>query len=179
MNRTARLDGTNANDVASPTHVRAPWGITKNELLAMREQGMTNAAIARSINSKTSVIDREIGKTPVELNREAQRQAGYKNIKKAHAAAHSKLEDKTETQENASDGVIASAQRLARKITSVRLEGRVADYHALKDHSAIDITKKEKGQRLSMTGLQGTVKFEHLEMLVEELMEVLDVAKGS
>ena len=55
MNRTTRLDGTfEQNEGYKPIKfVHDPKGLTIEELLKLREQqNMTNAAIARTVNSK-------------------------------------------------------------------------------------------------------------------------------
>ena len=75
MNRTARLDGTSANNTAAPTFAPSLRGITRDELLKMRENGMSNAEIGNAIGSHRNSVYRVIGPEPREITSSTFREA--------------------------------------------------------------------------------------------------------
>ena len=185
MKRTARLDGTNDSGIYSPVaFVRDPRGLTKEELLKMREQGMTNASIARAVNSKSKYVQKLIGKTPESLV-EKSRMEGLEKARAVKAIKEKeKKEDSAVSENKEVDPVDKSAKdrvfpisglerfsRLRAVIRDLHLEGCLFDYHVMPEYQCIDITYHCKNKVL------GNIKFDDIATFVEELMDVLGSIK--
>ena len=179
MKRAARLDGTNDSGMySSVEYIRDPRGLTKEELLAMRETGMSNPAIARAVNSKAAYITKLIGKTPAHILKQAQIDAGkkggaakWRNARDGKAAALPAAKPDKHV-----EGIVAEAypisglerlSRLRAVIEDLRLQGDVFDYCIIPGLNAINISWHGQGAVLF------SIKFEHVEVFIEELMDVM------
>lgn len=163
MQRTANLDGTSNRSYSPVTFVRDPRGLTAEELLSMRAQGMTNPAIARAVNSKVQYIETLIGKTPPELVKKAQ-SAGGKYGSTAKGRKSTEAVKKPIKKGSVQYGTLKGA------VVSMRLEGALCSYHVMPDHKAVDVTSQKGAPHFE---LKGTLPFSCIEPLIDELMNVM------
>ena len=140
-----------------------PKGVTRANLIEMRNGGMSNKAIAESLRIAPWKVAKSIGGTPKEIRKKIL----SKSLEKARQA---RGENRTTKSAQPAKKADKKMDGLQRAYEAVRLSGKMATYRLIHEKRVVTVTMHDDNGEETHDGF--SCEYKQIEPFIEELLAV-------